>query len=199
MGTADHGLRWHILALALVLLALGLAGDVVNPWLRYDREAVAAGQLWRLVTCHLVHLNLWHAVLNLAGLLLCWIFFADLLTRRLLWCGLGAAAMLVGLGFWLLDPELGRYTGFSGLLHGLLVMCLVVGLPAHPLLHGIVMALVATRVGVEQLPGYDVDYLRDWIAGSVYVNAHFYGSLAGLAIGTVVLAARRESAIASGH
>lgn len=188
MRTVDPILRRHILALALVLVVLGLAGDWVNPWLRYDRDAIAAGQVWRLISCHLVHLNAWHMAMNLSGFVLCWFFFTDLLTRRVLWLWFGASSVLVGLAFWLLDPQLERYVGLSGVLHGFLVMCLVAGLRGNPVLHTIVLGIVAARLVWEQLPGYDIDYLRAWIAGSVYVNAHLYGSLVGAVLGVGLLA-----------
>src|SRR5699024_7309259 len=94
-------------------------------------------------------------------------------------------APLTGLALLLLDPKLDWYLGLSGLLQGLLVMCLLLGWRGHPRLHSLVLALVAARLIWEQTPGYDSHYLRDWIDGPVYVNAHLSGALGG-----VLLAAR---------
>lgn len=182
MHIADRPLRWHILGLTSLLLVLGLAHEWVNPWLRYDREAIEGGQLWRLVTCHLVHMNAWHMAMNLTGFLLCWFFFTDLMTRRMLWTWLAASAPVVGLAFFFLDPDMNRYVGLSGLLHGLLVLLLVSGWRGNPILHSVVLAVIAGRMVWEQMPGYDVDYLRGFIDGSVYVNAHLYGGIAGLCL-----------------
>lgn len=182
MTSADPSLRRHILGLTLLLGLLGIGHALVNPWLRYDRDAVAAGEIWRLVTCHLVHLNLWHLAMNLSGLLLCWFFFTDLMTRRMLWTWLCVSAPAVGMALFLLDPELIRYVGLSGLLHGLLVLLLVAGWRGHPLLHSVVLVVIGGRMVWEQLPGYDVNYLRNFIDGSVYVNAHLYGAIAGLCL-----------------
>ena len=190
METADPPLRWHILVLALVLVVLGLAHEWVNPWLNYDRAAVLDGQIWRLVTAHLVHLNAWHMAMNLTGLLLCWFFFTDLFTRRLLWLWLGVSAPVVGAAFVGLDPELTRYVGLSGLLHGLLVLLLVLGWRGNPVLHTVVLAVVAGRLFWEQRPDYDTEYLQAFIDGSVYVNAHLYGALTGLALAAAVLIQR---------
>ena len=191
METADPSLRRHILVLALVLAVLGLAHEWVNPWLDYDRAAVLDGQIWRLVTAHLVHLNSWHMGMNLTGLLLCWFFFTDLFTRRLLWLWLAASAPVVGLAFLGLDPQLARYVGLSGLLHGLLVLLLVLGWRGNPVLHTVVLVVVAGRLVWEQRPDYDTDYLQSFIDGSVYVNAHLYGALTGLALAVGVLIKRR--------
>ncbi|MFN3713971.1 MAG: rhombosortase [Alcanivoracaceae bacterium] len=183
MHTADPALRWHILALALLMLVLGLFHDSVNPWLEYQRDSIAAGQWWRLASGHLVHMNLWHLGMNLTGFLLCWLFFPDLLTRRRLWLWLLVSIPLVSAGFWFLDTDLQGYVGLSGILHGLLVMCLLAGFQGHPRLHGLVLALVAGRLVWEQWPGYDVNYLYDTIGGAVHVNAHLYGSLVGAMLG----------------
>ena len=183
MRVADPALRWHVLGLTALMLVLGLFHDVLNPVLEYRRSAIAAGEWWRLLTGHLMHLNLWHLGLNLTGFLLCWYFFPDLLTRRRLWLWLLVSMVLVSAGFWFLDPTLEGYVGLSGVLHGLLVMCLLVGFRGHPRLHGLVLLVVAGRLIWEQWPNYDVDYLRHLIGGSVYVNAHLYGALVGALLG----------------
>jgi rhomboid family GlyGly-CTERM serine protease len=193
MYIADKQLRWHVFALAGCLLVLGLAHEWVNPWLRYDRDAIEAGQVWRLVTCHLVHLNLWHMAMNLAGLLLCWFFFTDLMTRRFLWTWLGVSAPAVGLLLFSLDPELGRYVGLSGLLHGLLLMLLIAGWRGNPVLHSVILFVIGGRMVWEQLPGYDTAYLQDLIQGRVYVNAHLYGGLTGLALSPFFVPRRRRT------
>ena len=54
---------------AMLLLPV-LAGDAGREALRYDRTALAAGQWWRLLTAHFVHLDFDHAALNSLGLLL---------------------------------------------------------------------------------------------------------------------------------
>lgn len=190
MHTAYPRLRRHILALAAVMALLGLAHEVVNPWLNYQRAAVLDGQIWRLVTAHLVHMNTWHMVMNLTGLLLCWFFFTDLFTRRLLWLWLGVSAPVVGLAFLGLDPGLSRYVGLSGLLHGLLVLLLVLGWRGTPVLHSLVLAVVVGRLFWEQRPDYDTEYLRSVIDGSVYVNAHLYGALTGFVLAVGVLLQR---------
>ena len=200
MQTRDPKLLPHALAFIAVVLALGLAHQWVNPWLRYDRAAVAGGEVWRLVTAHLVHLNLWHALLNLGGLVLILFFFRDLLDRRRFWLWFAVSAPLVGAVFFVLDRDLGWYVGLSGLLQGLLVLCLLIGWRGNPVLHSLVLAVVAGRLVWEQLPGYDVDYLRAWINGRVYVNAHLYGALSGALLAAALLVAgRRRRGMALGR
>ena len=185
MQVADQKLKWHIAGLVALMVLLGLGHEWVNPWLRYDREAVEAGQVWRLVTCHLVHLNVWHMAMNLTGFLLCSYFFNDLLTRKLVWVWLSVSTLTVGLAFYFIDTGLQWYVGLSGILHGLLIICLLTGWRGNPVLHSVVLVAVVGRLIWEHTPDYDVNYLQGVIHGRVYVNAHMYGSLTGAVIGAL--------------
>ena len=64
MKARDPKLFIHAAAFAALVLILGLAHARVNATLRYDRAALEAGQLWRLFSAHLVHLNHWHTLMN---------------------------------------------------------------------------------------------------------------------------------------
>ena len=62
---------WGMAALVgLCAIVLELGGDPAREVLAYTREGVAAGELWRLLTGHLVHLGWTHMWLNLAGIAL---------------------------------------------------------------------------------------------------------------------------------
>src|SRR5262245_13977247 len=72
--------RWIVPALVTVLiLAAALGGDAIRMELRYERAAVFRGELWRLVTGHIVHLGWSHTLLNLAGLALVWMLCGPVL------------------------------------------------------------------------------------------------------------------------
>ena len=60
-----------VLIIAIALL-LEVAGDSATALLRYDREVIGNGELWRLLTGHLVHLGWSHFLLNAIGLALVW-------------------------------------------------------------------------------------------------------------------------------
>lgn len=102
------------------------------PQFRYERSALLAGEEWRLLTAHLVHMNGMHLLFNLAGLfLLCELLWLDLPIRH----GAGLlliSALGVGLLLWWLQPGLAWYAGMSGALHGLWAGCaLAACLPAQ--------------------------------------------------------------------
>ena len=173
------------LTLCLILL-LGLFAALVNPWLAFQRAAIADGQFWRLLTAHWVHSNLWHLGMNLAGLLFCLLYFRLTLTgwRFPLW--LLGTPLLVSAGLWF-DGQLDYYLGLSAALFGLLVMALILDWRRKPRLYSLVLAVVLVRTVLEQLPGYDNGYLIPLIGLPVAVNAHLYGVLSGLLLALAIV------------
>src|ERR1700728_5439290 len=113
----DRG-RWIWLLLILLLLGavLGL-GDSVSQLLRYDRSAIAAGGWWRLLTAHIVHLDVHHLLLNELGLVLMWSLFAEDYDA-VEWCVIVlSGALAISCGLWWLSPRVSWYVGDSGVLH----------------------------------------------------------------------------------
>jgi len=166
-----------LLGLCALLVVPAFGGDPVRLALRYDRAALAAGELWRLLTGHLVHLSVRHAVVNALGLGLLWALFArDYSPRQWLLVVL-ASALAIDAGLWLRDSTVAWYVGSSGVLHGVLAA----GTWAHLRRReaegwGLALVLLA-KLLYEQLHGpLPFSGTRE-----VVVNAHLYGVLGGLA------------------
>lgn len=173
----DAGYGWALLAACLLLLLLALAGETGRTWLRYDREALANGELWRLMSGHFVHLDLHHALLNCLGLVLMWALFArDYTPRQWLLIVLGSMAA-VDAGLWLWDSTLRWYVGSSGALHGVMAA----GTLAHLRRRGrdgwLLAVFLAGKLAWEQAVGALP------LSGSdpVVVDAHLFGVAGGLA------------------
>ena len=127
----EHSARWlkslncdgrYGATLLACLLACALPSVGGGPWLsalRYDRSDVRAGEYWRLLSAHLVHLNASHLLLNVTGLLLLWMLFAREFRLRewllVALCSLGA----IDAGLWWHSRQVLWYAGASGVLHGL--------------------------------------------------------------------------------
>lgn len=119
--------RAAIAALVFIVLPwlLQALPDSLTHYLRYQREAVSDGQLWRLLTGHWLHLGWAHLAMNsvaAALLLAAWAEYGMnlgcLLLQSLLIC------VGIGLGLWLAFPHIQWYVGMSGLLHGWVVLLL---------------------------------------------------------------------------
>lgn len=175
-------------ALGLVALFLLLAlWPGAEALLRYQRDAIAAGEFWRVFTGHFVHLNLAHALLNSTGTLLIAVVFSREISRPAWWLVTLLAPFVISLGLWWKQPELQSYVGFSGVLHGLLYFGVLRLLPSAPALGGIVLALLIGRQFWEQTAAYNPDYLRSLIHGRVMPDAHLFGALTGLVLGLLSL------------
>ncbi|MGK0674485.1 MAG: rhombosortase, partial [Halothiobacillaceae bacterium] len=86
----------------------------------YERQAIEDGQVWRLLTGQLVHLNAIHLALNLLGLAGVMAVWGRELARPTVLLGMFlGSALAVGLGLWFLEASIDWYAGASGALHGL--------------------------------------------------------------------------------
>jgi rhomboid family GlyGly-CTERM serine protease len=174
----DGRLGLALLGACALLLLPTLAGEAGRLLLRYDRAALEAGEGWRLLTAHVVHLDTRHALLNCLGLALTWALFArDYSLRQWVPIVLGAMAA-IDAGLWLCDSTLLWYVGSSGTLHGVMAA----GALAHVrrgqrdgwVLAGLLAVKLAYEHWVGALP----------LSGSeaVVVSAHLYGVIGGAAV-----------------
>jgi rhomboid family GlyGly-CTERM serine protease len=184
-GDGAYGVA--LLAAIAVLLLPELGGDVARTALRYDREAIAAGEFWRWITGQFVHLDLVHAVLNALGLVLMWALFARDFTPGRWAIIIAVSIATIDIGLWFLSPEVEWYVGASGWLHGVMVAGTVAHLRRGDLDGWILAAFIVAKLTVERL-GIDMPFAGD---DPVVPVAHLYGALGGLAA-ALVLPSRRE-------
>ena len=108
--------------LCTVLAALAFVDPRWHRWLDYQRESVAAGQAWRLVTGHAMHVSIAHATLDIGALLIvAWIFGRTLGAARQ-FIAIATAVVCIDASLWFLHPEVARYVGLSGVLHAWFAM-----------------------------------------------------------------------------
>lgn len=191
--TPSLGLAAAVALLCIILQLLGLEGS-----LRFDRSAIDSGQWWLVLTGNFVHLGNSHLLLNLAG-------FA--LIVALVWSNFNAIEWLlviltcsvgVGLGLYQLDPHIKWYVGFSGTLHGLIIVGTLADFRRYPMQAMILLILVCAKLGWEQLYGA-VPGSESAAGGAVVVNSHLYGAITGALIGTLLLGWQWRRRKVSGH
>tara|TARA_B100001245_G_scaffold124329_1_gene91674 strand:+ start:43213 stop:43803 length:591 start_codon:yes stop_codon:yes gene_type:complete len=177
---------WIVLAAAA--LGICLAGEPLTDLLRYDRAAIAQGELWRLLTAHLTHLSLNHAILNLAALALT-AYVSDgripLWHQSLCWLWLFA---FTGVLLYLTSPDLSYYVGLSGALHGALIVAIAFSPYYSRLVRFGTLAVISAKIVWEQSPFYDDMANADFLGGRVETRAHLYGALAGVLWVAVLMA-----------
>ena len=167
-----------VLAGVLVLMQwlAGPAWEIV----RYERQAILAGELWRLLTAHLIHVDFTHLGWNLAGLaLVAWLFGREF--RALEWALiLASSTIAVDLGFLLVEPQLEWYVGFSGVLHGLMAAGLCAWLWRSPdSLTALVATVFAAKLAWEHFQGA-LPFTAGTLSLPVVHEAHTYGAIGGL-------------------
>ncbi len=173
------------LVLMLLVLALGAAGEGVIDALRYDREAITAGEWWRLLSGNFVHLGWWHLFLNEIGVVVLVLLCPDRLSwavwvRRLLLLGIG-----MSLGLYWMVPSVRWYVGLSGVMHGLFVLGLgrQVWVQKDLIAAGCLAYLVG-KIAWELASGVPVSD-EAAIGGAVLVESHLYGTLSAVLYGLV--------------
>ncbi len=178
-----------------IAVVLAIAADTGREWFSYDREAIAAGELWRLVSGHLVHLGLSHLLLNVAGLLLIWYLIGSAFDRSQWLLVLLAAIIAVDLGLWFREPQLLWYVGLSGLLHGLLVAGIAGSLSTRRIDVLVLGIAVLAKLIYEQLAG-PLPGSAESTGGAVIVAAHLYGAVGGaLGAAWIMIRVRRQASI----
>jgi rhomboid family GlyGly-CTERM serine protease len=165
--------------LVAVLLAFHGLGAGALPVLRYERNAVLAGEAWRLVTGHLVHADLVHLGWNLLGVLIVAFLFARDYSWRQWLVILGISTVTTDLGFLLFEPQLEWYVGFSGVLHGLMAAGLVAWLrTSRDAITWIVTGLFAAKLAWEHFAG-PLPFTAASLDLPVVHEAHTYGAIGG--------------------
>jgi rhomboid family GlyGly-CTERM serine protease len=172
-----------LVVIVMLLLELLAVAEV----LRYEREAVTGGELWRLWTAHLVHLGLGHTLLNAGGVVGIMLVVGDRLRVWEWLLGMVVAAPAISIALWLFKPELTWYVGLSGMLHGLVVAGAMRGLMAHHRLLSIelgILVVVAIKIGWEHFAGA-LPGSTEMSGGAVIVDAHLFGAVTGIVWGAI--------------
>ncbi|WP_455220677.1 rhombosortase [Kaarinaea lacus] len=190
----------HILpiTIAFIVTFIGLFGSDVQLWLRFDRNAILSGEVWRLFTGHLAHLSWSHLAMNLLGLALVWgLFDRYLPTRRwlhvMLFAGFGISLLLL-----VVDSHLLYYVGLSGVLHAMFIAGCLYEMRTGRWDSKLLLMLIIVKLLWEQwygpLPGSEKT-----AGGSVVVDAHLFGALMGLITYIIFRRADNRSVVAQTH
>jgi rhomboid family GlyGly-CTERM serine protease len=174
----DRAYGLALLGACTLLALLEAGGDPVRNALSYQRAGLQAGQWWRVLSAHFVHLDAAHTTLNSMGLVLMWALFArDYSPLR--WLAIYLfSSLCISAGLWLWDPEVGFYVGASGALHGVMTAGTLAHLRRRDLDGWILAVFIAVKLGFEQFLGA----LPFSSSGNTIVDAHLYGALGGLVL-----------------
>ncbi len=163
----------------MLSIFIASSGETVSASLRYQQNAILAGEIWRLLTGHLVHLGWLHLWMNLGGFLLIWLLFGRLLSVIHWWSLLFFSSLFISITMLLVNTDIDWYVGLSGVLHAVFVAgalaAVLRGLRAELFL----LAVIAGKLAWEQFHGA-MPGSEEMAGGNVIVEAHLYGALSGL-------------------
>jgi rhomboid family GlyGly-CTERM serine protease len=167
-----------VLALAALCALLAFAGEAGRQFARYERTGIEAGEYWRLLLGHTVHLGFGHLWPNVLALLILGVLFGDVLRQRD-WAVVGlASATAIDVGLYLLDPGVEWYVGLSGVLHGFMAAgALALMLRGETL--GALLALGLCGKLVYEHAFGPLPFTARSTGGPVIVAAHLYGAAGG--------------------
>ncbi|TWU12150.1 Rhomboid family protein [Symmachiella macrocystis] len=158
--------------------------------LQFEPSAIAAGQLWRIVTCHFTHWSLDHLIWDALAFVILAALCETTNRRSFLGC-LTASAVLIPLCIDLLMPEVDAYRGLSGIDSALFVLSATTILRENVTTRrwgwvaavGIVLCGFAAKIGFEYVTGQTL-FVDSAAADMVPIPlAHVVGGLVGVGIG----------------
>lgn len=186
--------NWLLAALPCAMLLAAIIGDSAIDGLGYDRTLIAAGDWWRLLTGHLMHLNAMHMLMNVVALALVWLLLRGAATG-VEWLLLFAViALLVSAGLWVFDSTLMRYVGASGVIHGWVTFGAIRQWPVARLECSVLLVGVIAKLISEWLIGPSATTAA-LIGGNIITAAHAYGAASGVLL--AILWPRRRASLAS--
>ena len=158
-----------------------MVGDEVIQQLRYDAAAISEHQYWRLFSAHFTHLGWSHLWLNIAGLMLAFIFFASCVSTRYWVFSFFVSSLLISTLIYFFNPEIRWYVGLSGVLHTLFIVGGVADIRVRKWEGISFTVIILAKVIYEQIAG-PLPGSEEAAGGAVLVDAHFYGAMIGLVL-----------------
>ena len=168
--------------ISCLLFFFNLYFPSIDEYLTYDRELIQSGMLWQLVTGNLLHSNLWHLLLNLAGLWVILSIHAMHYSKKWIWALFFVLCLLEGIGLYYFSPQLAAYVGLSGMLHGFFTFGAVCDIRAKLKSGWLLLLGVFVKVGHEQIYGASAD-VTEMIGTRVATESHLTGAVIGFILG----------------
>jgi len=182
-------------AVTLTITILALAAGVFPGFaevLQFDRTAIAAGEVWRLITCHLTHWNADHLRWDLLMFVVLGVACELRSSTRLRVCliaAIGVVSATVTLAF----PDIHTYRGLSGIDSAIFTLLAIDLLReavrdknlGQIMLQGGLLAGFAAKIAYEATTGETFFVDRETADFATLVYDH----LAGAAVGLIVAVA----------
>lgn len=173
------------LSIFMLSVIVYLLPDGIAEYLIFDRNRVIDGQYWRFITGHFAHTNFNHLLLNLAGLTMLWALHGDHYSNKTYGISFFLAAFICSLGIFYFVPDMTRYVGLSGVLHGIFVWGAICDIQKGWKSGYLLLIGVWGKILYEQVFGASAD-VEALINASVAIDAHLWGAVGGLLLPLII-------------
>ncbi|MAF75568.1 MAG: rhombosortase [Idiomarinaceae bacterium] len=168
----NQSLTSGAMAAALIICISAIIQWLPGHDLLAFNSAELSDRIWSLVTAPLLHLGWNHWLFNMAGLALVVGIFNDQFDMRQLFNNYLLISVISGGLLWLW-PETIEYVGLSGVLHGLLLVCLINATLKQPWYLAVIVVLLGKVIA--ELAGFRPDHF----VGPDVALIHAAGMIAG--------------------
>ncbi|MCP5056765.1 MAG: rhombosortase [bacterium] len=172
------------LAAVVVAVVVHVVPDVSSAWI-FERDAIKSWQLWRILTSSWVHYSWAHLAHNALVIIACGVLLRDADWRRYAALLLGGG-LVVGLGVFLLRPDVARFAGLSGVACGATALAALRGMRHSGQVSRLHLALLAglvVKLGFELATDTSLlDLGRATVANPLLPFSHVLGAASALLV-----------------
>jgi len=171
----------HSLGPLLVFIIATIAfifDEQISDLLIYNRNLVAAGEYWRLISGHFFHSNGNHFMLNASAVVLLWALHGQYYNHKNYLLVFILSAMTCSLGIYWWSLNIGLYVGLSGVLHGFFVWGALMDIKQQEKTGYLLLIGVVAKIIHEQVYGASAE-VEILIGTNVATDAHLYGAIGG--------------------
>jgi len=179
-----------LIILLIALFASFFDKQISNNFI-YDYNLIQQGEYWRLITGHLLHTNTAHLLLNGAAIILLWALHGQYYSIKSYFLIFIFSALVTSFGLYNFSPELVRYVGLSGVLHGIFILGACLDIKSNDKTGYLLLLGITVKIIHEQVFGASTDVAK-LIDANVAIDAHLWGAISGLLACIIMLAIARQ-------
>ncbi|MCL5254631.1 MAG: rhombosortase [Gammaproteobacteria bacterium] len=175
--------RQYLVPAAMMSLLLVLFYSLpasVHELLSYQRDLIRSGEWWRLVSGQLLHFELSHLALNIAGIWVMYLLFAEHAPSWRYGALVLSLVMLIGIAIFFFARELDYYVGFSAVLYGIFAWGACLDIQRKIRLGYLLLVGMVLKVSWEMWQGPVSFGAAD--TSQLAVAAHFWGVASGIIV-----------------
>lgn len=181
-----------VFVVTFIAVTAYLFDNLIADTLVYNHTLIGQGELWRVITGHFLHTNVFHLFLNLGALILLWALHGQFYNFTNYCVLFLISALVCSIGMYFLSPDITQYVGLSGVLHGVFVFGAMMDIQHKDKTGYLLFIGVWLKIAHEQFYGASEE-VSSLINASVAIDAHLWGALGGFFYSSFYLLYQRKT------